>query len=103
MLSMRFASWLFAALAALAPPAWAYVEMAAFEASSSGPRCGMPVLAFIGLAAIGMIVLSAVALVLAIPSYLRQSRPRSWRRRTELVVVALPLLIGLTCLLSFFF
>ena len=103
MLSLRSASWFFATLAALAPPIWAYVEIAAFNASTSAPRCGMPMLAFVGLAAIGMALLSAAAVAFAIPAYLRQPRPRSWLRRMELMAIALPLAIGLTFLSSIFF
>jgi hypothetical protein len=61
----------------------------------------MPMLAFIGLAAIGMSVLSTAALAFAIPAYLLQPRPRSWGRLMELILVTLPLWVGLSCLLPF--
>jgi hypothetical protein len=103
MLSLRSVSWFFAALALLVPLAWAYAEIAAFNASTPVPRCGMPMLAFVGLAAIGMSVLSTAALAFAIPAYRRQPRPRSWLRRMELIAVAQPLGLGLAFLLSLFF
>ena len=93
---MRVASLVLALLSYIAPPVWAYFQIAAIPPPAPGSRfvCGMPIFAIVVMASVAMCVFSFVALAFAIPVFLRAPRPRSWARIAELGFSTLPLLVA---------
>ncbi len=101
-LTVRRASFLTLAIAAIAPAGWAYYQTRAFEKVVPAPACGMPIVAiwFFALACVAILSVTAAALNLA--SFLRLASPVSRARKFELaafMLLALPALIGFALLL----
>jgi hypothetical protein len=95
---VRKVSWLLGALAYGGSPLWAFREQAALRAQAEAAGtylCGLPMLAIIGIACLSMAALSGGAVVLGWVSFRRLPKPRPRVRAAELVVLAIPMVVGL--------
>lgn len=96
----RKLSLLFAAIAFIAVPLWAYLQAEAttramVQAHGHGAACGMPILGIYLLAVLVAGVCSALALLFGVLAYRKLSPPRPVMRMLELAVVGMPLLLAL--------
>ena len=101
----RKISWLLGLMAYVAPPVWAYFEKISYYKETQakyGYVCGMPILAIIGLACIGAIILSCIALFFGVLSFRSLAKPRSWFRVIELVILGGPIIIASSYLCNLF-
>jgi hypothetical protein len=94
----RKLSWLFAAMAYLVPPIWAYVAIKAdlnAQLDAYGfIKCGTPALSMTLLACKASSALSLLAACFGIASFLGMSSPRPKIRLLEIGALLLPLLVA---------
>jgi hypothetical protein len=93
----RTASWLFALLACIGPPIWAFFAIEADRRSqlaTHGWVCGNPMIGMVCLAAIASSLLSLVAAVFGIAALRAIPAPRPGARFAELGLLLLPFVIG---------
>ena len=91
---LRRASWVVGAAAVALPGGFWYVQQRHFDAWASqqqGFVCGIGIFAVMILAMFVAAVLSAIAVVLGVVAYRRQTGPRTALHTSEILLLALPL------------
>lgn len=94
---LRSISLLLGALAVILPIAWFVYQQWEFNqwaAKQEGPVCGLPALvAYIGAGFIA-VIFSFISVLLGTVAYFRMPKPRPNRRIAELLLLAVPFVLG---------